>query len=55
MTADYMYQLIAIIIYFVVMLFIGFYAYRRTKDLTDYMLGGRSLGCIWNGRWRSIF
>lgn len=26
------------------MLFIGYYAYRRTSNLTDYMLGGRSLG-----------
>lgn len=26
------------------MLFIGYFAYRRTSNLTDYMLGGRSLG-----------
>lgn len=38
------YQLIAIIIYMAVMLLIGWYAYRRTADLTDYMLGGRGLG-----------
>lgn len=38
------YQLIAIIIYMGAMLLIGWYAFRRTSNLTDYMLGGRSLG-----------
>lgn len=38
------YQLIAIIIYMIGMLFIGWYAYKRIKNLNDYMLGGRSLG-----------
>jgi len=38
------YQLIAIGIYMAVMLFIGWYSYRKTTNLTDYMLGGRSLG-----------
>lgn len=28
----------------IAMLFIGWYAYRRTVNLTDYMLGGRGLG-----------
>jgi sodium/proline symporter len=41
---DSIYQLIAIIVYMALMLFIGWYAYRRTANLTDYMLGGRSLG-----------
>src|SRR5690625_3633104 len=41
---DTIYQLIAIIIYLATMLLIGWYAYRRTANLTDYMLGGRSLG-----------
>jgi len=41
---DSIYQLIAIIIYLAAMLLIGWYAYRRTANLTDYMLGGRSLG-----------
>ena len=41
---DQMYQLIAIIVYMAAMLFIGWYAFRRTENLTDYMLGGRSLG-----------
>lgn len=38
------FKLIAILIYMAAMLFIGWYAYRRTSNLTDYMLGGRSLG-----------
>ncbi|GGA40691.1 sodium:proline symporter [Kroppenstedtia guangzhouensis] len=35
---------ISIGIYLVAMLSIGYYAYRRTSDLSDYMLGGRNLG-----------
>lgn len=38
------YQLTAIIIYIIAMLAIGWYSYRKTVNLTDYMLGGRSLG-----------
>ncbi|KKE80192.1 MULTISPECIES: sodium/proline symporter PutP [Bacillaceae] len=41
---DITYQLIAIIIYLAGMVSIGWYAYRRTKDFSDYMLGGRDLG-----------
>ncbi|ALC92493.1 proline:sodium symporter PutP [Bacillus sp. FJAT-18017] len=37
-------QLISIGIYMAAMLWIGWYAYRKTSNLTDYMLGGRSLG-----------
>ena len=37
-------QLVAIGIYMAAMLIIGWYSYRKTSDLTDYMLGGRSLG-----------
>lgn len=44
MTTEDFYQLLAIIIYMVGMLAIGWYAYRRIKNLNDYMLGGRSLG-----------
>ncbi|MBT2688858.1 sodium/proline symporter PutP [Bacillus sp. ISL-47] len=36
--------LIAIIVYLVGMLLIGFLAARMTKDLSDYVLGGRRLG-----------
>jgi len=38
------YQLISIGIYMAAMLFIGWYSYKKTSNLTDYMLGGRSLG-----------
>jgi sodium/proline symporter len=38
------FQLFAIILYFLAMIAIGFYAYRRIHNLNDYMLGGRSLG-----------
>ncbi|WP_430592162.1 sodium/proline symporter PutP [Humidisolicoccus flavus] len=37
------FQLIAIAVYFAAMLAIGFYAYRKTTDLDDYMLAGRKL------------
>ncbi|MEH7334089.1 sodium/proline symporter PutP [Neobacillus drentensis] len=37
-------QLISIGIYLAGMLLIGWYSYRKTSNLTDYMLGGRSLG-----------
>ena len=36
--------IIAIGIYMLGMILIGFYAYKRTANLTDYMLGGRNLG-----------
>lgn len=42
--SDYSYQLLAIIIYMIAMLGIGWYAFRKTSNLTDYMLGGRGLG-----------
>lgn len=37
-------SIIAIIIYMTGMLGIGYYSYKRTADLSDYMLGGRNLG-----------
>jgi len=37
-------QLVAIGVYMAIMIFIGWYSYRKTSNLTDYMLGGRSLG-----------
>ncbi len=36
--------LVSIMVYMAGMLLIGYYAYKRTSNLTDYMLGGRSLG-----------
>jgi solute:Na+ symporter, SSS family len=35
---------VSLAIYFVAMILIGLYAYRKTSDLSDYMLGGRGLG-----------
>ncbi len=34
----------SISIYMLGMLVIGYFAYKRTSNLTDYMLGGRTLG-----------
>ncbi|WP_130178736.1 sodium/proline symporter PutP [Cryobacterium sp. SO1] len=41
--SDQTFQLIAIVLYFVGMLAIGYFAFRQTKDLDDYMLAGRGL------------
>lgn len=40
---DGSHKLIAVIIYFIAMLLIGFYAFKKTDDGDDYMLGGRRL------------
>ena len=42
--SDNSWQLLAIVVYMVAMLAIGWYAFRKTSSLTDYMLGGRGLG-----------
>ena len=42
--SDHSFQLLAIVIYMIAMLAIGWYAFVRTKNLNDYMLGGRVLG-----------
>lgn len=36
--------IISITIYMIGMLFIGYFAYKKTENVSDYMLGGRSLG-----------
>ncbi len=38
------YQLITISIYMAAMLIIGWFSYNKTRNLSDFMLGGRSLG-----------
>lgn len=38
--------LISVSVYMIGMLWIGYYAYKRTSNLTDYMLGGRGLGPV---------
>ncbi|QYF72312.1 sodium/proline symporter PutP [Cryobacterium sp. PAMC25264] len=40
---DQTFQLVAIVLYFAGMLAIGWFAFRQTKDLDDYMLAGRGL------------
>ncbi|MFJ8237745.1 sodium/proline symporter PutP [Ureibacillus sp. NPDC094379] len=42
--SDYAFQMLAIVIYMLAMIIIGWYAYKRTTNLNDYMLGGRDLG-----------
>ncbi|MFE6509440.1 sodium/proline symporter PutP [Nocardioides sp. NPDC057767] len=42
--SDLTYQMLALVAYLVAMLGIGAWAYRRTSNLDDYMLGGRDLG-----------
>ena len=41
--SDSTFQLLAVLLYFAAMLGIGFYAYRKTSSLDDYMLAGRDL------------
>lgn len=36
--------ILSIAVYLIGMLLIGYYAYKRTSNLNDYMLGGRNLG-----------
>ncbi|WP_269937320.1 sodium/proline symporter PutP [Arthrobacter sp. HY1533] len=40
---DHVYQLLAIAVYLTGMLAIGYFAYKKTDDLDDYMLAGRDL------------
>lgn len=40
------YSLLAIILYLAILLVIGYYSYRKTKDISDYMIGNRGLGPI---------
>ncbi|MFP3917272.1 sodium/proline symporter PutP [Lysinibacillus telephonicus] len=42
--SDHGFQLLAIVLYMLAMVIIGWYAYKRTSNLNDYMLGGRDLG-----------
>ena len=37
-------SIIAIAIYLLILLVIGYYSYRKTSNISDYMLGGRGLG-----------
>ncbi|AKT52328.1 sodium/proline symporter PutP [Arsenicicoccus sp. oral taxon 190] len=42
--SDQTWQIISMVIYLIGMIYIGYWAYRRTAGLGDYMLGGRGLG-----------
>lgn len=44
--SEEMYHGIAIALYLALMLLIGWYGYKKTTDLDDYMLGGRGLGAL---------
>lgn len=44
MESEYVFQLIAMAVYTLGMVTLGVLAYRRTRNLDDYVLGGRSLG-----------
>ncbi|WP_372697432.1 sodium/proline symporter PutP [Arthrobacter sp. JSM 101049] len=41
--SEHAFQLAAIVVYLAAMLGIGYFAFRQTKDLDDYMLAGRGL------------
>ena len=38
--------LISLTIYMIMMLLIGYWAYKKTSNLSEYMLGGRNLGPV---------
>ena len=38
------FTLVAFILYFAIMLGIGVISYKRSKNMSDYFLGGRQLG-----------
>jgi solute:Na+ symporter, SSS family len=40
------YSIVAIILYLVILLLIGYHSYKKTHDISGYMLGNRSLGPI---------
>lgn len=44
--SELVYQGLAIGLYLIVMLGIGWYGYKQTTDFDDYMLGGRGLGAL---------
>lgn len=48
MSANYQ-TTVTFILYIVLMIMIGLYAYRSTKSFDDYILGGRSLGSLVTG------
>lgn len=47
--SDPTWQLIAIVLFFAVMVGVGVWSFTRTGDKGDYMLGGRGLGPVASG------
>lgn len=43
MTTTYLYELAAVVCYFIVLFFVGFLSYRRHLSETDFIIGSRSL------------
>lgn len=39
-----LWSLSAIVVYILILLVIGYYSYKQTNDISDYMLGGRGIG-----------
>lgn len=39
--SDTAWQIFTMVLYFLLMIAIGLWAYRKTSDVDDYMLGGR--------------
>lgn len=39
-----LWSIIAIGVYLLILLTIGYYSYKKTSNLSDYMIGGRGLG-----------
>ena len=37
-------ELITFVFYLILLLYIGFYFYKKTNDLEDYLIGGRNMG-----------
>lgn len=39
-----LWSIVAIAVYIIILLIIGYYSYKRTSNISDYMLGGRGIG-----------
>lgn len=45
MMSDTNIYIVSFSVYFIVLLTLGYFAFKKTQSLSDYLLGGRSLGC----------
>lgn len=39
-----LWSIVAIVVYIMILLLIGYYSYKKTSNISDYMLGGRGMG-----------